>query len=60
MWKNFLDGVASDGGNIFILMILTLTIGVFMKCGIPELHDQFIFTLGALVGILKGNLTKSN
>ena len=60
MWKSFLDGIASDGGNILILFVIIVTVGVFLKMGIPDLHDQFIFALGALIGILKGHLTKGD
>jgi hypothetical protein len=58
-WKEFLDGIATDGGNIFILFFIIIAIGVFIRLGITDLHDQLIFALGALIGILKGNLTKN-
>jgi len=58
MWKNFLDGIASDGGNLTLLFLIIIVIGIFQKLGLSDLHDQFIFALGAFIGILRGNLTK--
>lgn len=58
-WREFLEGIASDGGNIFILFVVIIAIAIFTRLGIPDLHDQLIFALGALIGILKGNLTKN-
>lgn len=57
MWNKFLDGLSTDGGNIFVLLFLIILIGVFVQLKFPNSTEQLYFAIGALIGILKGNLT---
>ena len=54
MWEKFLNGLASEGGNIFVLFFLILIVGSFVILKFNGATDQLYFVLGALVGILKG------
>ena len=51
MWTTFLEGLASPGGNILVLLVLVLVI-FFLK---PHNADSYVqIVLGALVAMLTG------
>lgn len=59
-WKIFLDGIASEGGNIMVLLWLVIICGVFVILKFDGATEQLYFVLGALVGILKGRVTPTH
>ena len=57
-WQVFLDGLASEGGNILILFFLVIVTATFVFLNFDGAEGQLYFVLGALVGILKGKITQ--
>jgi hypothetical protein len=48
------DNLSTEGGNIFVLFLLIILIGVFVILKFEHATEQLYFVLGALTGILKG------
>ena len=53
-WFKFLRSIESEGGSVFILVLLILIFAGFVKLGFKDAESQLYFILGALVGLLKG------
>mgnify|MGYP003352430546 CR=1 FL=1 len=51
---DFTDSLSTEGGNIFVLFLLIILIGVFVILKFEHATEQLYFVLGALTGILKG------
>lgn len=52
-WAKFLQTIETEGGQIFVLLLLILMFAGFVKLGFKDAESQLYFILGALVGILK-------
>jgi len=52
-WKAFLDSLASSGGTILCLILLTLLGYCMTMQRLPKGEDVLYLVLGAFIGILK-------
>lgn len=57
-WKQFLKTLETEGGTIFVLILLIMIFAFFRYIGFKDAESQIIFILGALVGPLKGRVDK--
>lgn len=55
--KNLIEALSTEGGNILVLFLLIFVLGGFVMLNFEKATDQLYFVIGALVGILKGNLS---
>lgn len=55
-WEKFLASLATDGGNIVVLLIIIVMLAVFEVLKFPDARQQLYFVIGALVGVLRGKL----
>jgi hypothetical protein len=53
-WQKFLDSLASNGGTVFLLTLLTLISFVLVFLGMPKGEEIMWLVAGALLGLLKG------
>ena len=53
-WREFVDSLASPGGNIFVLMTLVLLTMFMVGMHWPKAEDSFWLVLGGILGIMKG------
>lgn len=57
-WKQFLNGLASEGGNLLILIfliVLMCTLGLF---GYGDAFHQAELVIAAILGYIRGNKEK--
>jgi hypothetical protein len=59
-WQIFLNGIASEGGNIVVLFCLLVLVGCFVILKFDGATEQLYFVLGALVGVLKGRISTTH
>jgi len=59
-WKTFLSTWSTDGGSMFLLFILhnILLVCIVMGWG-PILKESYFLVLGALLGLLKGEVHRN-
>lgn len=58
-WEIFVRSIASEGGNIIVLLFLILVLGIFVLLKFDGATEQLYFVLGALVGVLKGRIASN-
>jgi len=54
MWEKFLNGLASEGGNILVLLILVLILGLFVGLKYPDADKYLYIVVGALLQAMRG------
>lgn len=58
MWEKFLEGLSSEGGNIFILLILVVIMGVYVQLRYPDADKYLYIVVGALLQAMRGISSK--
>lgn len=59
-WRKFLNGLASEGGNILVLFFLILVMVGLLMAGIPDALRFLDISVGALIGLLGAKKFKEN
>jgi hypothetical protein len=53
-WREFLDSLATPGGNLFLLMTLVCLTTAMCGYHFPKGEDAFWLVLGGALGLMKG------
>lgn len=56
-YRSFLDGLASEGGNILVLLVLVIIMMACIYLNIAGSVEQLYLVIGALLATIKGNIT---
>lgn len=57
-WQEFLNGLASEGGNLLILVFLIITMCVLGAFNYGDAFHQAELIIAALLGFIRGNKEK--
>ena len=57
LFRSFLDGLASEGGNILVLLVLVIIMMACIYLGVAGSTEQLYLVIGALLATIKGNIT---
>jgi len=54
-WNQFLNGLASEGGNLLILIFLIISLCILGAFGYGDAFHQVELIVAALLGFIRGN-----